>query len=153
MNLERSGEPFKTTSSAACLSISGSRYINDPEAVDVVVSFTVGSREQVKVEQYPVSYRVNYSRYYRGYGYGTRYGTETRVPQYTEGQLAIDIFDVDKHTLAFHGSASKRLTSSDRSAPEAMLGSVVTEALLGFPPESAGGEALPLLIPLLVEPR
>ncbi len=127
----------------------GFRYVNDPEAADVVISFTVGSRDQVKVEQYPASYRMSYSGYYRGYGYGTSYGTETRVRQYTEGQLAIDIFDVDLHTPAFHGSASKRLTSSDRDNPEALIGSVVTEALLGFPPDSARGEALPLLIPLL----
>ena len=129
----------------------GFRYVNDPdpEAADVVISFTVGSRDQVKIEQYPASYRMSYSRYYRGYGYGTSYGTETRVRQYTEGQLAIDIFDVEDHTPAFHGSASKRLTSRDRDNPEALIGSVVTEALLGFPPESARGEALPLLIPLI----
>ncbi len=129
----------------------GFSYVNDPESADVVISFTVGSRDQVKVDQYPASYRTSYGRYYRGYGYRTSYGTETRVRQYTEGQLAIDIFDVENHTPAFHGSASKRLTSSDRDNPEALISSVVSEALIGFPPESAAGVALPLLIPL-VEP-
>ena len=131
------------------MDLKGFSYVGDPEGADVAISFTVGSRDLVKVEQYPASYRVSYSRYYRGYGYGTSYGTETRVRQYTEGQLAIDIFDVDNHTPAFHGSASKRLTSRDRDNPEALISSVVTEALLGFPPESARGEALPLLIPLI----
>lgn len=130
----------------------GFNYANDPEGADVVISFTVGSRDKIKVDQYPASYRTSYGRYYRGYGYGASYGTETRVRQYTEGQLAIDIFDVEKHTPAFHGSASKRLTSRDRDNPEALINSVVTEALIGFPPDSARGEALPLLIPLLVEP-
>jgi len=123
-------------------------YVNDPEGADVVISFTVGSRDQIKVDQYPASYRTSYGRYYRGYGYGGSYGTQTRVRQYTEGQLAIDIFDVERHTPAFHGSASKVLTSRDRDNPEALINSVVTEALIGFPPESGGGEALPLLIPL-----
>ena len=123
-------------------------YVDDPEGADVVISFTVGSRDQIKVDQYPASYRMSYGRYYRGYGYGGSYGTQTRVRQYTEGQLAIDIFDVEKHTPAFHGSASKVLTSRDRDNPEALISSVVTEALIGFPPESGGGEALPLLIPL-----
>ncbi len=127
----------------------GFRQVDDPESADVVISFTVGSRDQVKIDQYPASYRVGYSRYYRGYGYGTSYGTETRVRQYTEGQLAIDIFEVEDHIPAFHGSASKRLTSRDRDNPEALISAVVTEALLGFPPESARGEALPLLIPLI----
>jgi hypothetical protein len=127
----------------------GFRQEEDPESVDVVISFTVGSRDQVRIDQYPASYRMGYSRYYRGYGYGASYGTETRVRQYTEGQLAIDIFDVENHTPAFHGSASKRLTSRDRDNPEALISSVVIEALLGFPPDSARGEALPQLIPLL----
>ena len=35
-----------------------------------------------------------------------------------------------------------------REAIEALISSAVIEALLGFPPESAGGEALPLLITL-----
>ena len=130
----------------------GFNYANDPEGADVVISFTVGSRDKIKVDQYPASYRTSYGRYYRGYGYGASYGTETRVRQYTEGQLAIDIFDVEKHTPAFHGSASKRLTSRDRDNPEPLINSVVTEALIGFPPTSARGEALPLLIPLLVDP-
>ncbi len=127
-------------------------YVGDPEGADVVISFTVGSRDQIKVDQYPASYRMSYGRYYRGYGYGGSYGTQTRVRQYTEGQLAIDIFDVEKHTPAFHGSASKVLTSRDRDNPESLISSVVTEALIGFPPDSAGGEALPLLILLLVDP-
>lgn len=126
----------------------GFRYVDDPEGADVVISFTVGSREQVKIDQYPSSYRTGYSRYHRGYGYGMSYGTETRVRQYTEGQVAIDIFEVKNHTPAFHGSATKRLTSSDRDNPEALINAVVTEALLGFPPDSARGEALPLLVPL-----
>jgi hypothetical protein len=127
----------------------GFRQVEDPESADVVISFTVGSRDQVRIDQYPASYRMGYGRYHRGYGYGASYGTETRVRQYTEGQLAIDIFDVENHTPAFHGSASKRLTSSDRDNPEALISSVVIEALLGFPPGSARGEALPQLIPLL----
>jgi hypothetical protein len=126
----------------------GLSYVGDPETADVVVSFTVGARDQIKVDQYPANYRMSYSRYYRNYGFGMSYGTETRVRQYTEGQLAVDIFDVDSRVPAYHGSASTRLTSSDRENPQPLINRVVTEALQGFPPGGDGDTADPLLIPL-----
>lgn len=128
----------------------GFRYVKDPEAADMAVSFTVGSREQIKVDQYPASYQMSYGRYYRGYGYGygMGYGTETRVRQYTEGQLAIDIFDVTSHSPAFHGSATSRITSGDRDNPQPFLNAVVAEALMGFPPGFGQGNAVPELVPL-----
>lgn len=126
----------------------GLRYLDDPEAADVVVSFTVGARDQVKVDQYPATYQMSYGRYYRHSGFGMSYGTETRVRQYTEGQLAIDIFDVDSRVPAYHGSASTRITSSDRENPEPLIRRAVVEALQGFPPGVDGNSADPLLVPL-----
>lgn len=126
----------------------GFRYVDDPENADFVVSFTVGSREQIKVTEYPASYQVGYGRYYRYGGYGMTYGTETRVRQYTEGQLAVDIFDVTTRTPAFHGATSTRVTESDRENPQPLLRAAVTEALKGFPPSGAGSVAEPLLVPL-----
>ena len=135
----------------ADLTEKGFRYADNPESADFVVSFTVGSREQIKVDQYPASYQVGYSRYHRygygGYSYGMSYGTETRVRQYTQGQLAIDVFDVASRSPAFHGSATTRVSDSDREHPEPLIASVVTEALTGFPPGSAAGVARPQLVP------
>ena len=130
------------------LSRKGFREVSNPEQADVAISFTVGSREQIKVDQYPASYRTGYSRYYgRGYGYGMGYGTETRVRQYTEGQLAVDIFDVKTHNPAFHGTATKRITSGDREDPVETIALIVGEALDGFPPGSGSGVAKPGLVP------
>ena len=117
----------------------------------MAVSFTVGSRDQIKVNQYPASYRTGYGSYYRGYGYGMSYGTETRVRQYTEGQLAIDIFDVRSRNPAFHGTASTRITSSDRENVEKFLNDIVVETLDGFPPGQAA-HAQPNLVPLQTNP-
>ena len=61
--------------------------------------------------------------------------------QYTEGQLAIDIFDVASHNPAFHGVASKKITSADRENQQEMLNAVAAEALAGFP--LAGGTVVP----------
>lgn len=135
----------------ADLSRKGFRYVTDPESADMAISFTVGARDQIKVDQYPASYRTGYGSYYRGYGYGMNYATETRVRQYTEGQLAIDVFDVRSKTPAFHGSASTRVNNSDRENIEEFINNIVVETLDGFPPGMAA-HAQPNLVPLKTNP-
>ncbi len=140
-------EPRIMQAIRADLTGKGLREVPEPEQADVVISFTVGSREQIRVDQYPASYRTGYSRYYgRGF-YGAGYGTETRVRQYTQGQLAVDIFDVRSKSPAFHGTASKRITSSDRDNPLPVINEIVFEALDGFPPGSGSGIVQPTLVP------
>ncbi|MEM8766353.1 MAG: DUF4136 domain-containing protein [Pseudomonadota bacterium] len=117
----------------------GYNEVSDPEDASMAIGFTVGSRDQVKVDTYPSSFQTGYSR--RGYYYGYNYGTETRVRQYTEGQLAVDVFDVESKTPAFHGVAQKRISESDRQNQQEMLNAVATEALSGFP--LAGGTVMP----------
>ena len=109
----------------------GYREVQNPEAADVVIAFTVGSRDQIKVDSYPASYHAGYTR--RGYYYGMNYGTETRVRQYTEGQLAVDIFEVASRNPAFHGVASKRISYADRKDQQGTLDAIAMEALSGFP--------------------
>jgi len=129
------------------LTAKGFTYVADPEQADMAVSFTIGSRDQIRVDQYPASYQMGWGSYYRPYGYGVGYGTETRVRQYTEGQLAIDIFDVKTKTPAYHGGANTRITQSDRENPDALLSAVVRQALDGFPPGSSSASQ-PNLVPI-----
>lgn len=117
----------------------GYNEVQDPESADMAIGFTVGSRDQIKVDSYPTSFSTGYAR--RGYYYGYGMGTETRVRQYTEGQLAIDVFDVASHTPAFHGVASKRISDSDRRDQQPALNAVAGEALTAFP--AAGGTVAP----------
>lgn len=109
----------------------GYNEVQEPERADMVIAFTVGSRDQIKVDSYPATYGAGFSR--MGYYYGYGMATETRVRQYTEGQLAIDIFDVKSHTPAFHGVASKHISESDRKNQQPVLNAVTAEALSGFP--------------------
>ena len=117
----------------------GYNEVSNVEAADMAIGFTVGSRDQIKVDTYPSSFHGGYSR--RGYYYGYNYGTETRVRQYTEGQLAVDIFDVASKNPAFHGVASKKITDSDRENQQQTLNAITAEALAGFP--LAGGSVVP----------
>ena len=48
------------------LTTRGYRKVEDPETADFALSFTVGSREEIKVNSYPATYA--------GYGYGGGWG-------------------------------------------------------------------------------
>lgn len=109
----------------------GYSEVQNPEQADMVIAFTIGSRDQIRVDSYPATYGAGYRR--MGYYYGYGMATETRVRQYTEGQLAIDIFDVKSHTPAFHGVASKKISEADRKNQQPVLNAVTAEALSGFP--------------------
>lgn len=102
----------------------------NPEAADVAISFSVGARDQIRVDSYPASYRAGWGARGSYYGYG--YNTETRVRQYTEGQLAVDVFDVKSRNPAFHGTASRKL-SSDGPLDQSEINEVAAAALAPFP--------------------
>lgn len=125
------------------ISMNGKGYneIHDVEAADMAISFTVGSRDQIKVDTYPASFHAGYNSWGRHYGYGAGYGygTETRVRQYTEGQLAVDVFDVASHNPAFHGTGIKKLTDSDRENQQEVLNLITNEALSSFPLAGSAG--------------
>ena len=119
------------------LDAKGFREVGDPEQADMAIAFTVGARDQIRVDSYPTSYRSGFyggGGFYGTRGYGGVYGTETVVRQYTEGQLAVDIFDVASRRPAYHGTASKKITSDDREDPRPLLRAATAEALGGFPP-------------------
>ena len=114
----------------------GYKYVIQAQDADFVVSFTVGSREEIKVESYPTM-SAGYGRpAHWGWG-GAYYGygaTETRVSQYTKGMLAVDIFDVKERRPVWHGVATKTINASDRDNMEETVKAAVDAILAGFPP-------------------
>ena len=113
--------------------------VDNPESADFVVSFTIGSREEIDVDSYPsmsASIGYAYPRHWRWGGayYGLGVGTETTVRQYTRGMLAIDMFDVTERRPVWHGTAEKRLRDSDRDASQEVIQGAVDAILAGFPP-------------------
>ena len=123
----------------SALGTKGYRLIPDAESADFVLAFTVGSREEIKVDSYP-----SMSAGYAGYGYprhwggwgGAYYGvgTETSVRQYTKGMLAIDVFDVASRRPVWHGVATKTIYESDREDAGGTIQAAVDAILEGFPP-------------------
>jgi len=116
----------------------GYKWVAEPASADFVISFTVGSRDEIKVDSYPsmsAGYGMGYPRHW-GWG-GAYYGyatTETSVRQYTKGMLAVDIFDVKERRPVWHGVAEKTINESDRENLEATIKAAVDAILAGFPP-------------------
>jgi len=118
------------------MSVRGFSKAADGAAADIALSFTVGSRQEVKIDSYPAAYG-GYG-YPRGWGWGGPYygmGTETTVRQYQKGMLALDVFDVAQHRPVFHAVATKSITDSDRKKLDETVRAAVDAILQGFPPQ------------------
>ena len=114
------------------LEAKGYEQVRDPKAADLVVSFSIGARDKIQVDSYPVS---------AGYRYGVYGAYQTDVRQYTEGVLALDFFDGKTKRAVWHGFGTKRLSQSPPS-PEQRRANVdqATDAILAeFPARPGAG--------------
>jgi len=120
------------------LTARGINRVANPESADIAIAFTIGGRDKIQVNSYPEPYRPYYGGGYRGgwggsyYGYGM--SASTSVQQYTEGTLAIDIYEVTSHKPVWHGKATKRITDKMQENPQETITEIVTEILASFPP-------------------
>jgi len=112
----------------------GYEQLRDPKAADLVVSFSIGARDRIEVDSYPVS---------AGYRYRVYGAYQTDVRQYTEGVLALDFFDGKTKRAVWHGYGTKRLSQSSPT-PEKRRANVdqATQAILAeFPSRTGAGPA------------
>jgi hypothetical protein len=99
------------------------------DAADFLVHYRVGLDKKLQVDTYYTGYGGGYRGWYGGVG------TETRVREYEEGTLLLDILDPKKQQLVWQGSTSARV--SERSTPEdreARISAAVNAILAKFPP-------------------
>jgi len=54
------------------------------------------------------------------------------VRSYSEGKLAIDVFDVKSKQPAWHGWGVKRITSADKDDPATTIRTVVDQVVAQF---------------------
>ena len=122
----------------------GFEFTLDRTKADFVVAFTVGARDKIDVRTEVVDYYGNHWRW--GYDYYsfsrpifvTRPQTAVRTRQYAEGMLAIDVFDTGRKSPVWHGSASKRLSTTELRGPNGeSIKAAVSTILISFPPEQS----------------
>ena len=108
----------------------GYAYMEDGANADFVVSFTVGTRDEIRIDSYPAGYRgawgwhVPYSYYYYH---------DVSAHSYTRGTLGIDIFDNESGKPVWHGWAEKTVTDSDRRDPSESIEEGVRLIFAEFP--------------------
>ena len=110
----------------------GFKYVEDAAGADFALAFTVGSRQQVRVTSNP--YAVGYGA--GPYMWGRPYYQDIDVREFTEGRLAIDIFDVKMKQPVWHGHATKSISSGDQKNVEEVINKAVAAILKTFPPMS-----------------
>jgi hypothetical protein len=127
-------EPRIMSSLERALVAKGYRFAKQPNTADFVLSFTVGSREEIRVDSYPSMGPAYGGRWgWGGSYYG--YGTETTVRQYTKGMLAVDIFSVRQRRPVWHSVASKKISEDDRDNASTTIDAAVAAIIAGFPPQ------------------
>lgn len=118
------------------LSARGFKRVADRDLADMVVGFTVGGRDKIRVNSYPELYRPYYSRSVvggPGWG-GSYYGQSVDVRQYTEGTLAVDIYDVTSRKPVWHGVAVRQITKKMRENPGPAIEEILGGIYATFPP-------------------
>jgi len=113
----------------------GLRY--DPANPDVLMNFYIHSKDKIKTRQVPTMSGGYYG--YRGgiyddfgYGYGGQ-AYETRIDQYTEGTLTIDMVDAKQRKLIWEGTVSGRITKKDVKNLEKLVDDAVSDVFIKFP--------------------
>ena len=106
----------------------------DEESPDIRVNFFINTKDKIKTRTVPTmgggyyDYRDPFYDPWGGYG-----GYETRVDQYTEGTLNIDVVDAKTNKLVWEGSVVGRLTEKDVRNMEQTVDEAVGFVMNGFP--------------------
>ena len=113
----------------AAFIVKGYTLVDDAESADFTITYTVGSRDKIKVDNFPSSYH-NPFLWGRSYYGGFSLINDTRIHNYTEGKLAIDVYDVKAHQPAWHGWAVQRMNSEFHK--EKVINRLIEQVLVNF---------------------
>ena len=110
---------------------------HDEENPDLRVNFYINTQDKIKTRSVPTAggyygYRDPFYDPWGGYG-AMGGGYETRVDQFTEGTLTIDVVDNKTNKLVWEGSVVGRLTEKDVRNMEQTVDEAVAAAMSGFP--------------------
>ena len=97
---------------------------------DVLVNFFVNMEQRLDVRQVPTG--SSFHSYRRG-RYRTWGGYETRVREFTQGTLAIDLIDPARMMPVWEGTAQGRRARSDTEITQEQVNEVVAATLKALP--------------------
>lgn len=103
---------------------------------DLLVNFNARLAQETRVTQTPAPTPMYYG-YRRGF-YGGWGSYDTRVDQYVEGTLNIDLVDARRMQLVWEGIAVGCVTAKQRQDRAAVLGAAVAEIFKQYPFRAGG---------------
>lgn len=110
------------------------------DEADFLVSITLGARDKITIRR-TTEYRTDPYKWRWGRGYYPYHFPET-IPvtvetpyQFTEGSIALDIFDRRENRPVWHSNASKRLKTKELSGQTDKQAETAKALLEGFPPQ------------------
>lgn len=108
------------------------RDLSFSDQPDLKINFFVNTQEKIRSRSTPTA--GGYYGY-RGTRYGAwgNYGTETRIDQYTEGTLTIDVVDSETRNLVWDGAIVGKVTDEVRNNLETVINDAVTAIFTKFP--------------------
>ena len=114
------------------------RGLTYSETPDLLVNFYIHTQEKVRSRNVPTTgayygYRDPFYDPWGGYDIGVTY--ETRIDQFTEGTLNIDVVDAAMQKLVWEGAVSGRITQRDIQNLEATIDEAVAAVMASFPIE------------------
>ena len=112
------------------LEIAGYSFSEEPHSGDFLVAYTVGTREKIRVDSYPIDYPGTWGWHVHGSHYVVR---EVSEHHYTSGTLGVDIFDGQTSKPIWHGWAEKTISESDRRDPGPVIEEGVSRLFEAFP--------------------
>ncbi len=108
----------------------GYSYTADRDEADMLVSYTIGTRDKLRMESYPEDFRGHWGWHEP---YSHYYFRHVELEQYTPGTLGVDIFDNESGRPVWHGWAQKTVTDSDRQDPERTIERGIARLFAAFP--------------------
>jgi len=107
---------------------------HDEISPDLRVNFYIHTKDKIRTRTVPTAGGAYYGYADPFYDPWMSYGgVETRVDQYTEGTLSIDVVDSASKKLVWEGTVSGRLTDQDIRNMEKTVDDAVTAVMNNFP--------------------
>jgi hypothetical protein len=103
------------------------RGLTRSDSPDLLIDFTVSAVDRVDIRSTP-SHTVHRSHWNRGFSTWPSYST--RVRQYTEGSLIIDLINPRSNSLVAEGAASSRISDTDFTQKQ--IDDVVGQVMAGI---------------------
>ncbi len=115
------------------MDLRGLRY--EPNNPDVQINFYIHTEDKIRSRSVPTmggGYYGFRGGFYDDFGYGG-VAYETRIDQYTEGTLTVDMIDPVNRKLLWEGTVAGRLTKKDVQNMGATVNEAVRDVFVNFP--------------------